>query len=68
MHSLFSTWIGLFKYENPRMPLVHLTVTFKGEGENKFDGFISETPIILPDGFDKAFEFQKPSRLTCWGI
>jgi len=67
MHSLFPTWTGLFRYHNPMMPLVQLTATFEDVGANKFGGFISETPIILPDGFDQAFEFKKPSRLTCWG-
>lgn len=67
MHDLFSTWIGLFRYHNSVMPLVQLTATFEHVGANKFGGFISETPIILPDGFDQAFEFKKPNRLTCWG-
>jgi hypothetical protein len=67
MHNLFSTWTGLFKYKNTQMPLLHLTATFAAAGENRFKGFISETPLILPDVFDTADIIIKPTPMTAWG-
>lgn len=67
MVDLYSTWMGLFRYKNSQMPLVHLTATFTEAGDDKFKGFVSETPLILPDDFDAADITTKPGRLTGWG-
>ena len=67
MLSLYSTWTGLFRYSNPKMPLLHSTVTFRETGEKKFIGFASEEEIILPDDFKTAIEVKGQNILTPWG-
>jgi len=67
MVNLYSTWAGLFRYNNSKMPLIHSTVTFQETATDKFRGFVSETPLIIPDDFKLSIDVRPNKGLTPWG-
>ena len=56
MMSLYATWTGLIKYQNPQMPLLHVNATFEADGSGGFHGIANEELLILPDALETAFQ------------